>query len=500
MFRVHDRARAKGCAGPRLHARDTARFRVRVTLAAAVGELLLTGCVHYEPRPLSPVDRAAAFASRSLDSPDLRDFLAANRTVSPEEWPLRAWDGESLILAAFHYHPDLAVARAEWASVRAAVVTAGKRPGPSLDFTPQYNTSTSPGLVSPWILPIEFGVDIETGGKRGARVRRAEQRSRSSWWSIATSAWRVRQGVQTSLLRLQETGRAEALLEDRVRVQRELTESLQRRFDEGDVPQWELARSRTASRSLHLAYLDARREASEARARLAGAIGVAAAALDDVAFRFVPLDAAPPAIPSREARQQALVNRTDILAALADYEAAQEALRLEVARQYPDIHLGPGYEFDQGDSKWTLGIGIAFPAFDGNRGPIGEAAARRDEAAARFEALQARVLGEIDLALATYGPQQEQVDAAASMVAAAMEQEERALARQQAGDLSRFDVLLARAETLRAREDLLRARVARRRAYFDLENALQSPAHLPASFSDAPSALVSSAASERSDP
>jgi len=27
----------------------------------------------------------------------------------------------------------------------------------------------------------------------------------------------------------------------------------------------------------------------------------------------------------------------------------------EIAKQYPDITLSPGYEFDQGDNKWSLG-------------------------------------------------------------------------------------------------------------------------------------------------
>jgi outer membrane protein TolC len=35
-----------------------------------------------------------------------------------------------------------------------------------------------------------------------------------------------------------------------------------------------------------------------------------------------------------------------VLAALADYAASEAALRLEIAKQYPDIHLNPGYQLD----------------------------------------------------------------------------------------------------------------------------------------------------------
>ena len=44
----------------------------------------------------------------------------------------------------------------------------------------------------------------------------------------------------------------------------------------------------------------------------------------------------------------ALTHRADVLAALAEYAAAEALLRSEIAKQYPDIHLNPGYSFDTG--------------------------------------------------------------------------------------------------------------------------------------------------------
>ena len=58
---------------------------------------------------------------------------------------------------------------------------------------------------------------------------------------------------------------------------------------------------------------------------------------------------------------------------LAEYQASQSALQLEIARQYPDVQLGPGYEFDQGDNKWMLGLGVTLPVFNQNQGAIAAA-------------------------------------------------------------------------------------------------------------------------------
>ena len=53
------------------------------------------------------------------------------------------------------------------------------------------------------------------------------------------------------------------------------------------------------------------------------------------------------------------MNRADVRGALAEYAASQSALQLEIANQYPDLHLGPGYGWNTGnagDNKWSLGV------------------------------------------------------------------------------------------------------------------------------------------------
>ena len=96
------------------------------------------------------------------------------------------------------------------------------------------------------------------------------------------------------------------------------------------------------------------------------------------------------------------MNRADLLAALSEYAASETALHLEIAKQYPDVRLSPGYEFDQGANKWRIGLSLELPVLNRNRGPIAEAKAKRDESAARFMALQARVISEIETAAESF--------------------------------------------------------------------------------------------------
>ena len=139
----------------------------------------------------------------------------------------------------------------------------------------------------------------------------------------------------------------------------------------------------------------------------------------------------------RTVRRQALLSRPDILAALASYEAAQSTLQLEIAKQYPDLHLEPGYHFDDAKDKWTFGLSLTLPVLNQNQGPIAEARARRQEAAARFTALQAGVIAELDRSLAGYLETLRKLKTAEAVVAAEKTQELAAERGLQAGETDR---------------------------------------------------------------
>ena len=91
---------------------------------------------------------------------------------------------------------------------------------------------------------------------------------------------------------------------------------------------------------------------------------------------------------------------------------ARSACAWKSRNNIPDLKLGPGYKLDQNENKWTLGIGFELPILNQHKGAIAEAEGRRAEAAARFHAVQARALAEIDVALAVYRAARAKAEAA----------------------------------------------------------------------------------------
>src|SRR6202790_2661995 len=101
-------------------------------------------------------------------------------------------------------------------------------------------------------------------------------------------------------------------------------------------------------------------------------------------------------------QRDAVVNRLDVRRSLAQYAAAEDDLQLEIAKQYPDVQIGPGYTYEEKNNFFTLGVSTTLPIFNRNQGPIAEAEARRKEAAASFLEKQAQVIAAVERALAVY--------------------------------------------------------------------------------------------------
>jgi len=442
------------------------------------GVAFVAGCVHYQPQPLAPEKSAAQFEARRLDDLALKSFIAQNTGTAPAGWPWQKWDLNSLTLAAFYFHPDLAVARAQWNVAEAGVTTAGARPNPSVSISPSYDTQI-PGNYSPWLIPLTFDIPIETAGKRGKRIAEAEKAAESARWAFVSAAWQIRSGVRTSLQDFSLAGRRAELLQREFTTQTEIIKMLQGRLDAGAISRPELTTAQIALHKIQLDLSDAQSKKSDARSQLAQAVGVSLAALEGIKLEFKYSTGSVDTLTSADARNAALRGRADILGALADYAAAEADLQLQVAKQYPDLHLGPGYAWNNGnagDNQWTLGATLELPLLDQNQGPIAEAKAQRNLSAAKFLALQAQVSGQIERAVAGLHVARAQMQTGGKLLDAEQQQLHAAETQLKAGAGDQLDLLNAQLESTSTALAQLDNEEKLQTALGALENAVQSPA------------------------
>ncbi|MBV9755837.1 MAG: TolC family protein, partial [Alphaproteobacteria bacterium] len=248
----------------------------------------------------------------------------------------------------------------------------------------------------------------------------------------------------------------------------------------------DLARERISRAQMDLAIRDLERARAEARVQLATAIGVPARALDGVTVSLDAFEtpASPPAALTA-LRRRALTGRSDVEAGLAEYRAADAALRLQVANQYPNLAIGPAYNWGAIDTtrisnQIGLPLNVELPLFHRNQGPIAEAAARRRQAAAGLTALQAQVIGQVDAAVAAWRADARTLATADALQADAERRAARVRDSFRAGAVDRPTLVTAELERAVAAGSRFDALVAERQSLGGLEDALQQPLFGPA--------------------
>jgi len=436
--------------------------------------LVALGCQQIPRRPLAPEESAAALAGRGLGDPGLRSFLEVARGTPIEPWPRDRWDFESLSLAAVYFHPDLAVARARAGASDAAIETAGGRPNPVLSVSPEW--SSNPGaVVSPWLAAVQLDWPIETAGKRSHRIERARAGAAAARYDLVGAAWQVRCRLGTSLVADLAARRRCASLREESAAAARLAALVDDRVDVGTA-------SAVDAAPLHAASLQAIADSAavcstraELDAQVASSLGVGPAAVADVELAALPEpDLSPWArLGAAQAREVALRGRADVLAKLEEYAASEAALRLELARQYPDVHLGTGYQFDQGQNKWALGLSLELPLLNQNQGPIAEALAARGAAEAAFVATQAAVIAEVESALARRDGALDRFEQTCDLAAERSENVRRVRSALRLGAVDRVAEVGAELDALRAARAAGDAEMEVQQALLDLDCAVQ---------------------------
>ncbi len=453
----------------------TYRRKVRVRSVSYVALLLpvITACVRYHPVVLSSGASLSALEARRLDDPAVVQFARAGGDT--EAWPPSTWALRHLTVAALYFSPALDVARARWAAAIGAAIGAGARPNPSLTAGEGYNATTNRREVTPWIPQVTLAIPVDIAGKRRIRADRARAMAESARLSVVSEAWLVRRRVREAAVTLFFAYASDSLLEQRAEVHAAMVRILEAQQSVGEVSPFAVTQARLAQADSRLAVLDAAQQRARARGALADAMGLSPVALEGASLDRPSFERISVALPTIAIRRQAVINRSDIRGALADYEAAQQALQLEIRNQYPDLTLGPGYQLDQTNSKWSLALTLPIALLNRNQGPIAEAVARRAEAAARLTSVQTRVLAELDASLAASGSAVAQVTVADSLLAGVRRQERSARASFQAGETGRLELLGVQLELVNLALARLGALASAQRAVGALEDAMQSP-------------------------
>ncbi|MGZ4964201.1 MAG: TolC family protein [Limisphaerales bacterium] len=440
---------------------------------------ILAGCVSYKPAPISPAQTEATFRSRAIDDGGLREFVAKNSTNLAANWPPKEFDLEALTLVAFYYHPDLQLSRARLAESYGAEITAGERPNPTVSFSPQYAINSDTG-TSPWLFGFSWDIPIETAGKRKHRLEQAKQLTLASQLALGEAAWKVRGDLRSNLVEYYAADLDAQYLRTEMNLRSNLLARLERNAQAGEASRLEVNVARTEFISSSIAQTKAETRLAEARYQIAASLGIPMSVFEKMRIHWRYDEPPKPEHVSKTAVQTAgVLNRLDVRRSLAEYAASEAALQLEIAKQYPDVHISPGYEFDQGEHKFGIGASATLPILSRNRGPITEAEAKRKEAEIRFLAVQSGAIQDTERGLAAYRRAYMQWTNDSTLIAAQTRNFKSAQATVQAGEADQSAVWTAQLQRLDARRGQLESLRVLQQSLGALENAVQRPISEP---------------------
>jgi outer membrane protein TolC len=452
------------------------RWSATVYFISVLG-FVLFGCATYRPEPLEPETVAQQFNRRSLSNPELCEYLKANLGTQLSSCPPKKWEIGSFTLVGFYYSPDLAVSDARVREADAAVITAHAVPNPTVHVGPQFREAMSPNLA-PWgIGSFSLDLPIETAGKRGYRTAEALRLADAARLAAGETAWAVRSRIRAALLQYLLDVRARDLLAHEEETLAQVGRLFAQRVNAGGASRPELYLAQSILQGAKLKSIEIAARVSVDRNVLSAALGVPLQALDGVAFSWPAFDSPPSqrSLSPTEIQQLALLNRIDLRRQLAQYAAADEALKLEIAKQYPDINIAGGYSWEGGENIFELGPSAVLPVFNQNQGPIAESEARRRGVAAQFLALQSGIIEQSQAALARYREALVALDAArsaAELQAKRLGQARRALA---VGESDTVVLAQTQLQDLSAQQGLLDSLTNAQTALGALEDSIQRP-------------------------
>ncbi len=482
-------------------------------LVSAAALAAASGCRTHQRQPLQLADYAEQWPDRPLDIEPIQQY-AAMLAGSPESpAPFDSSDGLSLHEAeavALHFNPQLRLARADAEVPLASARQAGWWPdpqfeaellrfvdrgdktrfkfdGPSIDGINASGPEVTPlgfrrvdgdYIDDPWIAGAGLTITIPISGRLAVAKDLAWSQYTAAWRRIAVQEWELITALRTAWLewssaveRLRITREYVARLEDIAATTERLVAAGEMRPTEGRLLQIELARRRTSLWSLE-------REQEQPRLLLLALLGLTPQAPVKL---YPQIPSAAVGVPPHRRKAELVAHHPRIKSAEADYETAEQQLRLEIRRQYPDVNIGPSYSFEEGFSRLGFGLGLALPLWNRNRQAIAEAGAARDAARIRAQAVTEGVLSswaQVEMRL-NYATQRR--TALLEQVAPLVEQQvtdSRTLLR-----LGEIDVLLLRdalTSSLDTKIELLDAAVAEGRAANELQQMLRPRWFTPA--------------------
>jgi len=443
--------------------------------------ITLSACYQsYQAKPLQPEVSSQDLLNASPEQAGFKQYVTSQMPAAG--WPVQRWDISTLTAAAIFFHPALKVVKSNYDVAVADLKVAGLKPQVGFNALVSRSNKTS-DEVDPSSNVVGLSIPIVTAGKTEIAQEIAKHQVHTAEIQIGEAAWGLRNQLSLDLI---DRAEKQAMLKNIAKlktVQAALLAAYRKRLDAGMIGKSEiltiqLQYDQTASQlqqmqsSLSLVEQKIMHDAGLSDEQQSK-INILSFDMDEPLRKTNQYKSLLKS--SASIRKEALVNRMDIQRALATYAQAESKLKLQIAKQYPNISIDPGIEFSFGDFIWMLGINSLISTASYNDTLLTQAKQVRENEAAKFYALQYQV---ITLSEQSYKKYIQSAQILVQMIHDTQDQPKRMqlLERQwKAGLIDKVEWLQSQVQFYINEQRLIMQKSAVLRALLEIENAIQKP-------------------------
>jgi len=350
--------------------------------------LLLAGCQSYEPLPLDSDAHLKSWAERDVADESVVAYAAelAKRDTLPRGKydPSDGIDLREAEVIALFFNPDLRTARLHADANLAGAREAGRWDDPEFSVDAMWIIES---ISQPWILGAGISFTIPFSGRHGVEEDLAWTEYESALREVVVAEWEtiveLRQAWHELAAALERIRLIEAYAED----VREVQQIADRLVEAGEATRLDARVFKLELISQQVELRHARAEARQLELRCRELLGLR----PDAPLQLLAVMETEGDLPND--RETRVVENNPLLELKRSmYASAEQQLRLEIHKQYPDLTIGPNYEIEEGQSRIGIGFGLPIPIINLNREGIARARAARLAVKSEYEGEIERLL------------------------------------------------------------------------------------------------------------
>jgi outer membrane protein, heavy metal efflux system len=355
----------------------------------------IVGCQSYEATPLNLGSYRNSLEKRLIDIEPVAEFanrLNGNGAPSTFEISDGISPAEGEVIALF-YNPDLRIARLEAGAALANFETAGLWEDPVFGFDGAEISSPS--------APFEFGImgnlTIPISGRLKVEKARAGTAYEAQLRKLVDAEWNLRSELRSHWAKWTSATLQVELINEVIKQLEHINAIANTLFEASEINRVEHRLLQVELASNRVLATEATLKVLETELELLNLMGLPTKSAQLLTPEFPSIDTT--FVEDETAR--IIDANTELAIQFAKYQVAEESLRLEIKKQYPDIVIGSGYGSEFNDHRVLFGLSIPLSIWNRNQAGIANARSQREVARAEAETTFARLFRELAFANTT---------------------------------------------------------------------------------------------------